>query len=357
MSKAAIIISGNYFKTPAVLFYAYYLDKINIDYDIISWNRLNIEEANIKQFNLGAGEDRGYFERLISYLKYRKFVIKQLNEVNYNKIIVITIPLGILLYTQLKKTFINNYIFDIRDYSAIVPLLNPYFKKIVHHSRFTVISSRGFLNWMPLHQKIFFTHNFPLLISRKVELYNVHSNFDPQAKVYTIITIGTLRDFVPNKVLIEALGNHPQYRLKFVGSGPAEKQLIEFTRRNRFKNIEFHGLYKKEDELKLINEGHFINILTGSDINSKTLTSNRLYLSVILGIPMIVYNDTFQGSLCLQYSLGCNIKRGGNVSDTLKNYISNFDKEKYDKNRGLFIQNAANEIHDLEKATENFLIH
>lgn len=354
MPKIAIVVSGNSFKVH-IWFYTYFFDKLNYDYDIISWNRLNIVEPDVIQFNLKEGEGKGYFGRFISYLRYRKFVINQLEKMRYDKVFVFSIALGVLLYSYLRKNFYKRYIFDIHDHSINVYLKRRTFYKLIKNSFFTVISSHGFLKWLPPKGHFYHIHNYPFTISKDVGLLCNVTNFDPQLKPVNILTIGSLRDYKANKFLIDQLGNKPDFYLKFVGSGSAEKQLITYVKKNHITNVEFHGLYLKSEELDLIRDASFLNILTGSDINSKSLTTNRFYLSAVLGIPMIVNDDTFQGDLSHKYSLGCIVKPNLPLAGQLQNYFQSFDSKKYDKGRKEFIETVALDIQNLEKAIREFL--
>jgi len=352
--KVALIVSGNYFKAH-IWFYTFLFDKLKIDYDIISWNRLNIEEPNVIQYNLNQGEGRGYIGRLLSYLKYRKFVINQLQDVKYDKVFIFTIALGVLMYSYLRKSFKKRYVFDIRDNSIVSTLFKTSFNRLIKDSFFTVISSRGYLKWLPQSEKYYYAHNFPFSISRNIRLINENACFNPISFEQTILTIGTLRDYNENKLLIQSFENIKGFSLKFAGSGPAEKPLIEYVSNNLIHNVEFYGLYKKEEEIELINGASLMNILTGDDINSRTLTTNRFYLSVIIGIPMIVYNDTYQGLLCQEYSLGCVVKRNRPLLEQIQYYQKSFDESKYNIGRKEFIEIVALDVKDLEKEIQAFI--
>jgi hypothetical protein len=354
MPKVALIISGNFFKSP-IWFYTMLLDKLNVSYDIISWNRLSILESNTIQFNLSEGEDKGYLGRLISYLRYKKFIIKQLEQGKYDRVFVFTIALGILMYPYLRKAFKNRFVFDIRDHSLIINLKKRTSYNLIKNSVFTVISSRGYLKWLPKSEKYYFAHNYPFTIKENIELINEISHFNPDASILKIVTIGSLRDYNANRVLIDNFGNNQCFHLKFIGSGPVENRLINYAKIKEIMNVEFHGFYHKHEELSLIHDADLINNLTGNGINSKTLTTNRFYLSVIVGIPMIVNDNTYQGNLSKRYSLGCNVKSDKPLEEQLQVYLKSFDRRKYDAGRYEFIKTVELDMQDLEKAIHAFL--
>lgn len=334
MKKIAIIISGNYFKGSISIYENYLSDDT---YDIIVWNRRGIIESGVISFNNNASENHGYFWRLIQYFKYRNFVLKQIKLGGYDRIIVSTIALGIMLYPFLKKNYKGKYILDIRDYSIMALLKKRTFKHLISDSAFVGISSKGFLSWLPIYEKYFYTSNFPFKTVKDIKLLRENSLFDPFSNPIKIYTIGSLRDLQPNLDLIKPLSNNTNFFLKFIGSGPVEYKIKEYVTNNKVLNIAFHGYYKKEDELELISDASFLNLLTVMDINGRSLITNRFYLSVLLGIPMIVFNDTYQGMLVKKYSLGCAVRKEKLFIDELYNYMNKFDRFEFDQGRKAYI--------------------
>ena len=341
--KLALLISGNVLKAPYIQSYLNILDQSNVEYKVITWNRLVIEEQNTIPFNLKSGEGREYFNRLIGYLRYVHFVKKQLKNENYDKVIVFTIALGIFLLPFLNKRFSNKYIFDIRDRSIVGNVLKKKVAKLIEDSFFTVISSMGYLSWLPKSEKFVLSHNcaYPL------DFHKSTINF-PQNK-YLIVTIGTLRDYETNSQIIKVLGNHPNYNLKFVGSGPSLSAFRQIVSENGFTNIEFTGGYKKHEELAHLYGTHFINLLINLTINSKTCMGNRMYLSAITGIPLLVNSKTYQAEVVSQYNLGCIIDFDKPLINQIENYIKSFNIELFDKGRMEFLK-----IVGIETATFEF---
>lgn len=352
--KIAFVISGNYFKAH-IWFYIYLFDKYNIEYDIISWNRLKIEEPNCIQFNCSEGES--YLSRLFSYLRYRKFVLDLLKQGKYDKVFVSTIAIGLLIYPYLKKVYFKRYIIDIRDNSITASIMKTTFKNLIKNSFLTAISSNGYLKWLPPSENYFIAHNYPFTINTDIELIEEINKFEPKSLFFNIVTIGSLRDYNENRFLIESFKNSNYVNLKFIGSGPAESALKEYVKNNNINNVYFHGFYDKYEELDLLQDASFINILVGNDSNSKTLITNRFYLSVILGTPMIVNDDTHQGYLCKKHSLGCDVNTNKPLLNQLQAYLESFDSQKYDKGRKEFIKTVALDMNKIEKEIEKFLMN
>ena len=86
-------------------------------------------------------------------------------------------------------------------------------------------------------------------------LYNFvsekNSDFLAQNKRSYFIYFGRLSHEKGLRTLIEAFRQMPAASLKIVGTGPEEKELIDYVRRNKILNVEFMG-YKTGDKLKKI---------------------------------------------------------------------------------------------------------
>lgn len=355
--KLAIILSGNTYRFPYLSYYINQLNKENINYKIICWNRQLINEGNAISFNLKQSENKGYLFRLMSYIKYKNFVITQLKQDQYDKIIVSTIAIGVLLYPFLKKKYKKKYIFDIRDYSLIINFCYPVFTKLINDSYCTVISSDGFKKWLPKNHNYYITHNFPFGITQKeISCFKYDNKTNPIDDHIVITTIGSLRDYSVNKKVIDALKNNERFYLNFIGVGPAFKPLKDYASKNNVLNINFYGYYEKKDELKLLSNSNFINNLTYDDLNSKTLITNRFYLSVVLGIPMIVKMNTNQAVLCNKFKLGCVLNTKYSMEKQVMDYVINFNEYEYNIGRDNFIKIVSKDTKKLDLMFLDFIL-
>jgi len=348
--KVVLIISGNSFKSPYLSHYLEALNSLNISYDIISWNRLHVNEPGIIQFNCNASEEKGYIKRFYLYGKYLKFIKKRISEEKYEKIIVFTIALGILLYPILNTKYSKKYIFDIRDFSIMRIFMRRRFSSLIDRSFCTIISSKGYLTWLP-EKKYVISHNCSSLIDYNPSIIDI----DISVKRYTITTIGSIRDYNANRLLIKELGNDSRFTLKFIGSGPAENKLKRYVEINKIRNVTFYGLYNNVDQFKLIEDANFINIITKSDINSKSLITNRFYSSIIKGIPTLVNTNSYQGLIVKQYSLGCCIDLNNSISEQIFQYLSNFSVVDYNKGRKEYIKIIAQDMSTFYTKLKTFL--
>lgn len=355
--KIAIILSGNTVKAPYLSYYLKFLEDYKIQYDIICWNRRMIDESGNLSYNVSQTEGIGYFNRFYSYLGYKKFVINCLNKNKYDKIIVSTIAIAILLYPYLKKYYRKKYLFDIRDYSLIVKFSWLVLKKVVDNSAATVISSPGFTEWLPRSSKYYIAHNFPFeLTNGDVKIISEDQSIKQNNKPIEIATIGSLRDYEANKIIIDSLKKSDQFKLDFIGTGPAYQPLKNYVLNNEVSNAFFYGFYQKKDEADLLYSSDFINNFTNSDLNSRTLVTNRFYLSVVLGIPMIVRYGTYQAELCERYKLGYVLNSHIEIESQLKRYIMSYNQHEYANGRTDFLEVVEDDTRKLEILFRDFVL-
>jgi hypothetical protein len=353
--KIGIIISGNSYKSH-LNYYLSFLDNQKIQYDVICWNRRMMDESENLSYNVSQNEDKGYFCRFYSYLKYKKFVIDCLDRNKYDKVIISTIAIAVLLYPYLKKHYKEKYIFDIRDYSLILKFTWFILKRLIDSSVATVISSEGFKQWLPKSSKYYIAHNFPYDLTNENVKFRLEKLFVKENKESFLITsIGAIRDFEANKFIIDNLKNSDEYKLNFIGTGHAYNRLKSYVIDKKVANVSFHGFYQKKDEADLLKETDFINIYTNFDMNSRTLITNRFYLSTVLGIPMIVRSGTYQAELCEMYKLGCVLYSHVEIKAQMKDFIVSFDHIEYTRRCRFFLNIVENDTKRLESLLLDFV--
>jgi len=352
--KIAIVISGNAFRSH-LGFYIRFLEKQRIDYDLICWNRKLINEPGTVSYNVEQSEQKGYFKRFYAYLGYKKFVTDCLTKNKYDGIIISTIAIAVLLFPFLKSKYGKKYVFDIRDYSIIVKFSWVVFTRLIDNSIATVVSSSGFIQWLPKSSKYYIAHNFPFeLTSENGSFIYKNQQLNKNTKSFEITTIGSLRDYEANKMIIDAFKNSKQFKLKFIGSGPASEPLKEYVLDSKVSNVSFKGFYKKEDEATLLCKSNFINNFTNYDLNSRTLMTNRFYLSVVLSIPMIVRFGTYQAEICERYNLGCIVKPKLDIEAQLKDYIKTFNENDFKNGCKDFLKVVENDTNNIKNVLLDF---
>lgn len=316
-----------------------------------------IDESGNLSYNVSQNEVKGYFNRFYSYLGYKKFVIDCLDKNKYDRVIISTIAIAVLLYPYLKKHYNNKYLLDIRDYSLILKPTCFILKKLIDNSTATVISSEGFKQWLPKSSKYYIAHNFPFeLTNGIVKFPSEDLGIDLSKECLVITTIGALRDFEANKLLIDSFKDSNEFEMNFIGTGDAYNPLKEYVSEKGVTNVLFYGFYHKKDEADLLTNTDFINNYTNFDLNSRTLMTNRFYLSVVLGIPMIVRADTYQGMICEKYNLGCVLSSHLEIKKQLKKYIISWSQQEHIRGCTEFLEVVKEDTKKLEILLGDFVL-
>jgi hypothetical protein len=323
--RIALILSGNVFMSPFVNTYIRLLEQYNIKYDIIFWDRLGVGEEGIS-YRKTSPADASYIKKIIDYIIYIYFVKKNILSGKYDKLVVFGIALSFMLSQFLKTQYRNKYIIDIRDDSVIRIFFGWRYKKVLKTAALTVISSNGFLQWLPKKFKYVINHNC-VTKSNRVICMN-----EKDSKQIVIANIGSIRDYKENADLLSVFANDWRIIIRYIGEGVAVSKLKKYAIQKNIKNIEFIGKYEKKDEQDLLQGVTIINGLTGSDKNSKTLLSNRLYLSVQNRVPIIVSNGSYQAQIVEKYGLGLAVNVLSDYKDYVLNYIKNYDRLQYIRN-------------------------
>lgn len=348
--KLALILAANIRNAPYIQYYIKILKVNNIDFQIINWNKENISEEGCISYDKSTDLSKPRLFRIFSVIKFNRFVIKQLKKNKYDKLIVFGLTTGALLYPYLMNNFKNNYYFDIRDYTNIYRFYSFLIHSLIENSFTTAISSPGFLKWLPESKKYHISHNYS---------FYEHCSFYNQNNVktdkYIILTIGQLRDFETNKNVINVFENNESVSLKFVGFGNAYEPLLKYTLENNIKNVIFTGRYEKEEEIEYLRDSSLLNIILDDNLNSKTLMTNRIYLAISNGIPVMVNKNTTQGDYVEKYNLGIVSENMNLLDQDVASYFQSFDKKKFERGCKNFLVDIKTDQVEFEKDIEAFI--
>lgn len=333
-----VIVGGMVERMPHVDLYLKIFEKHSISYDVIEWNRnddLVISSDNRYVYMKTINDLAPFYVKLVEIFKFSQYVRTVMKKNLYDKIIIFTIADSLYLIPYLIKKFKNNYIFDIRDYSPLckVPFFDRFLKLFIKYSYATSISSAGFKAWLPKNYNYIISHNID------TSLLEINSNCTLKSKFdkIVVLTIGKLRDYESNRLLIKELSNEGKIKLQFVGDGTAKPLLESYCRKNEISSVYFHGFYNKQDESYFYKKCDMVNICLTQNKLSDHLMSNRFYLSVIHKKPMIVNEGSFQAEICKKYGLGVVVNYNDKLIDQLNDYIETFNPIEYECNRKRFI--------------------
>lgn len=331
--KIALICPSNILYMPYLNNYISILNELELEYDIINWDRFKIEkESGFVYRDKKIGHRRRFFD----YFKYSRFVRNILQKENYEKVVVFGIQLVFFLKDYLIKKYSNRYIVDIRDYNRIINYFD--IVKSIAYSNFTVLSSPGYKEWLPKSNKYIINHNTN--IEDINDLVNFKTNNMNNEKI-SIGCIGALRDYKINIDFIKSIKNNKQIMLNYNGEGDINKDILMFIKDNLIENVILTGRYNKYEEAELYYRNDIINVLRYNDgINNKTALPNRLYNAVIYGKPMIAFEGTELSSLVNQFNLGIVINNFDKIDFLIEDYLNNIDVDEYNRGRTLFLKDV-----------------
>ncbi|GAM16236.1 glycosyltransferase [Mesobacillus selenatarsenatis] len=327
--KVGLVLPANILHAPYLEYYTEILDDENINYNIIYWNKVNLDE-NVKNsiaFNHTCSYDSGNVKKLIGYYLFSRFVIREIKRRNYDKLIILVPQIGLFLANYLEKHYKNNYILDIRDYSKMNRFAGKY-NAIIKNSNFTVISSEGYRKWLPSFDRYTISHN--VFINRLQQVEDLNSNLKNKNEI-VFSNIGSIRHYEENIKILDMFKNSTKFQLRYIGTGICEKDLELYCVNNKINNVYFHGRYSREEELDFYYKSDLINlIMPTKDLGPQTSMSNRLYNACVAKRPVIISNNSYMSNLVQEYNLGLVVDiESDNLEEKINSYISSFNYETY----------------------------
>lgn len=309
--------------------YTNVLESMNLEYEIITWNRLsNDQKPNVYSFYAPLKLETKKSKKLRLFLKYSNFINKRIKQQKYSKLIVLTTITGFLAYKSLRK-YKNNFIFDIRDYTYEKnPLFKCFESKIIKMSKFTVISSPGFKEFLPKGNYII-SHNF---LSEEINPSFSYQSFDPHNKV-RIVFLGAVRHFAFDKKMIDFFKNDERFELWFHGNGASFEKTKEYVSISKITNVFLTGEYDRKNKPLLYSGATIINgYYSENEYANLFALSNKFYDSLIYKIPFWGNPKCYCGRKAVENGFGLNVELSENSKEEIINFLINMDCESFNKN-------------------------
>ena len=154
-NKVLLICPSNLCYMPYAQHYLNILNEYGVEYEILYWDRFNLlENNNYLRYN---DKKIGHRRTFIDYLSFSWFVRKACKSRKYKKVILFGLQLAFFLSDFMRKNYYGKYILDIRDYHPVSRLFN--LSDFIRSAGFVVISSPGFLCWLPKAPNYMVCHN------------------------------------------------------------------------------------------------------------------------------------------------------------------------------------------------------
>ena len=356
--RIGILLPTNVYFSPYSRVYTDIFDEIGIAYDIIYFDKRNLNEPAAHRFSAEVSTTDGMLKRFWGYLRYARFLTKVIKKEKYDRLIVCGPQIGIFLYRFLKKHYTGKFILDYRDLSIEQRFMSRY-RKLLSISACNMISSPGFKRCLPDNVNYILSHNFSIDLLRKALSDNHEATLTSPTlhdNRISVLTIGGIRDFEQNEAVMTALANRPEFEIAFIGRGEegADVKLKEVAGREHIDNVHFEGYYKKEDEPEIISHCTFLNIFYPRKMSHDTALSNRFYSSLIFRKPMITTKDTIQGDYAEKYGVGIAIDDTTDLAERLKKYIETFNGREYEDRRNELLKSFLNDYDLFRNAVIKF---
>ena len=328
----ALVFCGDLKYCPYINRYIERLENAHLDYKVYFWNRskfnMNLSDHYV-YYDQASELTSGKIQKLLDFVKFRRWLIRQLKNNHHEKIVALSTLTGVFLGSFLYKKKKGSYIFDIRDYSY--EHIKPFFaieKKVIENSTFTAISSGGFRSFLPEHNYVI-AHNF-----NRNDIID-GAKFKKTEEKINFVWNGVVRYFEFQRYYLDALKNDPRFNIVFHGDGPELKLYKDYCAENGFANVSFTGSYNNADKALLLKDAHILNNCYGYTQNAgnklKYAVSNRFYDGMIYHIPQLVEPDGFKPEWANESGIGVSFPPDKNFANKLYDYYKNIESESFDK--------------------------
>ena len=328
MSKIAIIIAANLNYTPFYYRYEKVFSNMKIDYDLIIWNRAGIKTdslaTNIFEYELSDEANNGDWKKAWKFVQFSRYAKKVIKKNKYKYLFFLGTNSGnaVFLAHFLNRYYNNRFWVDVRDYTY--EWFKPFCyleKKAVLAADTVVISSRGFLSFLPENREYVVAHNIDWdSINKAKQLPSVHTN-----NKIRIGFIGNMRYFQENYKVIDLFGNDDRFILMYYGTGC--QTLKKYCNKHNIKNVRFKGRFDRSETAALYMETDFVNNLYGNDQTYlKLALSNKFYYALFLKKPILVCEGTYMEKLANEGGIGFTVKYDDvSIKDKVIDFFYSFD--------------------------------
>lgn len=301
------------------------------DYDYLTYQVKSLEEKNM-------------FLKILDFNDFKNYIVNHLKTKKYDLLIIFGITLAYFLRQEINLNYRKKYIFDIRDYSPLVPFIIKSLKRIIKNSLLCSISSKAYKSWLPSGFNYLISHNISKIQVKEAE-DRVYQPTNGNNK--SILTIGQLRDYSSNNKIIRTFHNFKDVKLVFSGDGISRKKLQILASKNNVDTI-FTGWYDKSEENTLISNSDWVNIILPEKYYVMTQMTNRFYTSTICGKPMIVNSRSVQSSYVEKFNLGIAVNLKNLNGNKITEMMNNFNYSSYECGRQKFLKELILELNIFE---------
>ena len=325
------------------------------EYDIILWNRSGNQNTDLIDHHIvfEGLNSRSKLLKIIPFLRWRRFVIKQLKKVQYDRLIVLTTIPAVLLADVLLLKYSKRYWLDIRDYTyEHFGFYHRIVKKLVNSSATTSISSPGFYSFVPHSEKVFLTHNITNLSARKNDC-----SLDTTRSPIVIGFVGGVQYPEENKRLCKQLKDNPRFSLRYVGKVHPGCDLRGYCEKIGMSNIEFLPPYDNRQKPLIYEQIDLINSVYGADSPiTRIALPNRLYDAALFKKPILVSKGTLLAEIVERFHMGLAIDtQEPELAKCINSYLEHFNQEAFVSGCEAFLSTVIQEEEQIINRIDEFV--
>lgn len=328
MKKIAIVVCGDVYVCPYLSKYVDACKEKSVEYEILHWNRSGIEReypANYRSYG-----EKSYIyapkkKKLFAFLRFGKFLRQTIRQERYDKLIVLTTLPAVLCYDLLIGKYRGKYIFDFRDLSFEKnKLFLRCVQKICDRAFFACVSSPGYTDILGARGLVP-AHNF-----RHEDLENKKDTADEIADKIHLVHVGIGRGDENNRLIADAFGNDPRFRITIAGRGNDTPSFVEYVK--KYSNITVAGAYANAEKEKFIREATMLLCYYPCTYNGAKALANRYYDGIIYKKPLLGNIDTYGGRRLMERGLGISLHlKDADAADKVYSYITQLDMQAYNE--------------------------
>lgn len=358
--KILIVDTVSFNRAPYLKWYIDACKKNNVDFDLFLWDRTKTshleKDGNMFVFHHKCEFGGNKIKKILPMILYRKKLLQTIKIGQYTHLILINTLAAVMISNFVLNNFDGKYIMDIRDYTyEKYEIYQKIENKLIEHSAFTTLSSRGFLKFIKPNNKIIINHNIGKT-DFKIQKPTLNAK-----EVVKIGFIGSVRYKKENLNLINALGNNNDYKLIYIGEHVAGCDLESECIKNEIKNVSFIGKYNNDEKPKLYENVDIINSLYGNfSLETTTAIPNRLYDALLYMKPIITTENTYLSEVVKKYGIGISLPGSQNYNQKeyrrkIKDYIKNFEPVTFINNAEKLLKIVMNEQEIYRAKIDEFL--
>lgn len=351
-----IIYAGQAELSPFVKKYTDVMDKKNIPYDIVHWNRSGVkmpdDDKNIT-FSEQVERYGSLVGKVVPLIKFRRFAKRIINQKKYDRLVVLTTQTAVLLPDLILGKYKNRYFFDYRDTSyEYLKLYKRLVDSVIKKSYATAISSPGFSEYLTDEKELIVAHNF------RFDCYVGRALKCKKSTNGKIVMgyIGYLREYEYLKKLADKFGRDDRFVFNIHGSGDCVDELRDYS--EKYENVNVFGAYNECDKADIVNSFDMICYNYPKSFVNYPAVANKFYDGLIQKKPMFANLDTYSGKLVGDNGLGISLAENEeNITDKIYSYYKSFDEEMFSNSCEAVLDKVIKDDEYYTKKIEEFIMY